>query len=70
MKVKYEARNLDDNTVESAHYIERVCASCGYDLTEDEIAADTCADCGETLHLKENIAIQVTTFPPLFGDSM
>jgi len=70
MKIKYEPRELENGVVEPEHYIERVCGSCGYDLTEDEIAADTCADCGETLNLKESVSIVVTTLPPVLGETM
>ncbi len=41
MKIKYEPREIEAGVVEPEHYIERVCAHCGYDLTEDEVAADT-----------------------------
>jgi DNA-directed RNA polymerase subunit RPC12/RpoP len=67
MKVKHEARTLDGDIVEPEHTIEQVCSSCGYDLDESEIAADTCSDCGEPLFLKENVAIVVTTLPPILG---
>jgi len=70
MKIKYEPREIDAGVVEPEHYIERVCAHCGYDLTEDEVAADTCADCGEALNLKESVSIVVTTLPPVFGETM
>lgn len=52
------------------HAIEVVCQACGYDLDEAELAADTCSDCGEPLHLKQSIAIEVTTLPPVLGASM
>jgi hypothetical protein len=39
-------------------------------LDAAEIAADTCADCGKPLELKQNVAIQVTTLPPMFGGTM
>jgi len=64
-----EPRTHDSGAVEPAHTIEQVCANCGYDLDEAELAADTCADCGEALNLKQSVSIQVTTLP-LFGDSM
>lgn len=70
MKVHYEPREIEDGIVEPAHYVEQVCAHCGYDLTEEEIAADVCADCGETLHLRQSVAIAVTTLPPVFGETM
>ena len=49
MKAKYETK-LDSSgfLVDSEHEIEVVCAHCGYDLDEDELAADTCSNCGTT----------------------
>lgn len=52
------------------HAIEVVCQACGYDLDEAELAADTCSDCGEPLRLKQSVAIEVTTLPPVLGASM
>lgn len=56
-------RTLEDGTVEPRHTITQVCASCGYDLTEDELAADTCADCGAALNLKTSVAIVAASIP-------
>jgi len=50
--------------------VESVCLHCGYDLDEAELAADTCSDCGKPLELKQSVAIQVTTLPPMFGGVM
>jgi uncharacterized paraquat-inducible protein A len=70
MKVSYSPNTLGNNTVEPAHNIEIVCANCGFDLDEDEIHADICTDCGTPLNLKQSVSIQVTTLPPVFGESM
>jgi uncharacterized paraquat-inducible protein A len=70
MKVSYSPNTLDNNTVEPAHNVEIVCANCGFDLDEDEIHADICTDCGTPLNLKQSVSIQVTTLPPVFGESM
>lgn len=69
MRVENKPRDLGNGVVEPAHIVEQVCANCGYDVDEAELAADTCSDCGEPLNLKQSVAIQVTTLP-LFGDSM
>jgi rRNA maturation endonuclease Nob1 len=58
-----DAVKLDGETIEPKHTIQVVCKACGYDLDEAEIAADTCADCGTALELKQNVAIEVTTKP-------
>jgi uncharacterized paraquat-inducible protein A len=70
MKVDYSPRAVDNDIVEPAHSVEIVCQNCGFDLDESELQADTCADCGTPLNLKQSISIQVTTLPPVFGDSM
>jgi uncharacterized paraquat-inducible protein A len=70
MKVSYSPNTLGNNTVEPAHNVEIVCANCGFDLDEDEIHADICTDCGTPLNLKQSVSIQVTTLPPVFGESM
>lgn len=58
-----QAVELDGKVVDCATEIERVCAACGYDLTPDEITADTCADCGAPLNLSQSITIHATSVP-------
>lgn len=69
MKKTVQARETNGVT-EPAHTVEVVCANCGYDLDEAELEADTCSDCGQALNLKESVSIQVTTLPPVFGETM
>jgi predicted RNA-binding Zn-ribbon protein involved in translation (DUF1610 family) len=69
MKIVNEAKNLD-NVIEPKHEIEVVCANCGYDLDENELSADTCADCGETLNLRQNTKIYATTIPAAGGSTL
>ena len=69
MKTVVAARDIDSG-VESTHTVEVVCANCSYDLDESEISADTCSDCGQPLNLKQSVAIQVTSLPPIFGQAM
>jgi len=64
-----EAKNLD-NAIEPKHEIEVVCENCGYDLDENELSADTCADCGETLNLRQNTKIYATTIPAAGGSTL
>lgn len=70
MKLQSAPKTLADGTIEPAHEVTAVCAHCGYDLDEAELAADTCSDCGKPLSVKQSVAIQVTTLPPLFGSTM
>lgn len=70
MKLQNPPKTLPDGSIEPAHTVEQVCASCGYDLDEIELAADTCSDCGASLSLKQSVAIEVTTLPPVFGRAM
>jgi|TARA_R100001082_G_scaffold83164_1_gene49915 ribosomal protein L37E len=69
MKTTIEARDTGDG-VEPKHTVHIVCASCGYDLDEAELEADTCSNCGAPLNLKQHVAIEVTTLPPISGESM
>ena len=69
MKQVFDAETLDDGVIRSAHEVEVVCSHCGYDLDEAELAADTCADCGAALELKQHVRIQVTSVP-LSGGTM
>ena len=55
--------------IDPKHEIEVVCANCGYDLDESELAADTCSDCGQVLHLKQSTKIYATSVPAATGDA-
>jgi rRNA maturation endonuclease Nob1 len=70
MKQIIEASTLENGLIEPRHEVEVVCAACGYDLDESELEADTCADCGAPLNLKQNIAIHTTTVPAAGGGVM
>ena len=70
MRKEVEAKNLDETTVEPKHVIEIDCEVCGRDLDEDEIEADTCP-CGKTTQfLRQSVAIEVTTLPTVFGETL
>lgn len=58
-----QAVEINGQVVDCATEIKKVCAACGYDLTPDEIAADTCADCGAPLNLAQSITIHATSVP-------
>jgi uncharacterized paraquat-inducible protein A len=61
MKTIIEATDTDPK-----HEVELLCSACSYDLDESEIAADTCANCGTKLNLRQNMTIHATSIP-LFG---
>lgn len=58
-----QAVELDGKVVDCATEIKKVCAACGYDLDEAELAADTCADCGAPLNLAQPVTIHATSVP-------
>lgn len=58
-----QAEELGNGVVDCATEVQKVCAACGYDLDENEIKQNTCADCGAPLNLKTNIAIHATSVP-------
>jgi hypothetical protein len=70
MKLTYSPRTLANGTIDPAHTVQAVCAACGYDVDQNELKAETCADCGAPLNLKQSVAIQVTTLPPMFGTTL
>lgn len=61
---------LVGSSVQPRHEVEVVCKACGYDLTPEEIQADTCADCGADLELQQNMSIHATSVPPAGGGVM
>lgn len=63
-----EAVSVGDE-VDPKHEIEIVCANCGYDLDENELAADTCSDCGQSLNLRQNTKIYATSIPAASGEA-
>ena len=69
MKKVNEAVKLGDAIVPK-HEIEVLCAHCGYDLNEAELAADTCSDCGQALNLRQNTKIYATTVPAAGGSTL
>ena len=58
-----QAVEVGGNVVDCATEIKKVCAACGYDLTPEEINADTCADCGAPLNLSQSVTIHATSVP-------
>jgi len=69
MKILKEAVTVGEQ-IDPKHEVEVVCASCGYDLDEAELKADTCSDCGEVLNLKQSTTIYATTVPAAGGSTL
>ncbi len=69
MKMLKEAVTVGEQ-IDPKHEIEVVCGSCGYDLDEAELTADTCSDCGEALNLKQSTTIYATTVPAAGGSTL
>ena len=70
MKQTIEAVLLPSGAIQPKHEVEVVCKVCSYDLTSEEIEADTCADCGADLELQQNTAIHATSVPAAGGGVM
>jgi hypothetical protein len=70
MKLSNPPKTLADGSIEAAHDVETVCFHCGYDLNKTELVANTCSGCGKQLEVQQNVVIQITTLPPMFGGVM
>ena len=69
MKTVNQAVKIGDS-IDPKHEIEILCANCGFDLDEAELAADTCSDCSEALNLRQNTTIYATTIPAASGSTL
>lgn len=67
MRTVNEAQEVEGLIVVK-HDVEILCANCGYDLDESELAADTCSDCGQPLNLRQNMTLYATSIPAAQGD--
>ena len=64
MIIENQAIDLEDGTTKCAHKIEIACPACGNDITEDEVAAGTCSECGASFsEPKQSIEIHATSIP-------
>jgi len=60
--------SMDGGEFKPRHTIEIYCPNCGYDVSETELAAKTCSDCGHSLENPEqHVAIVVANMS--FGGS-
>jgi predicted amidophosphoribosyltransferase len=62
MKKVIEAQKIDGVKICRSEEVH-ICASCGYDLDEAELAADTCSNCGAPLKLKKSVSVWATSLP-------
>jgi predicted RNA-binding Zn-ribbon protein involved in translation (DUF1610 family) len=69
MKIVNEAVDLG-TSIDPKHEIEVLCSSCGHDIDESELNADTCSDCGEALNLRQNTKIYATSIPAADGGTL
>jgi predicted RNA-binding Zn-ribbon protein involved in translation (DUF1610 family) len=68
MQTSIEAQVMPDNSIMVPHTITEVCMACGYDLTEEELAADRCADCGADLEIRRSVSLELVGLS-IFGVS-
>jgi DNA-directed RNA polymerase subunit RPC12/RpoP len=60
--------SMDGGEFKPRHTIEIYCPNCGYDVSEAELAAKMCSDCGHSLeHPEQHVAIVVANMS--FGGS-
>lgn len=60
-----QAIELKNGEVLCATETKQLCAACGYDLTPEELSANTCADCGAPLEVAQHVAIHATSVPAI-----
>lgn len=64
MIIEKQAEELNDSVVEVAHRVEILCPNCKADVTQEELDALACSDCGSPLENPEqNVEIHVTSVP-------
>jgi Zn finger protein HypA/HybF involved in hydrogenase expression len=64
MIIEKQASDLDSGDTEVAHKIEIYCGNCDRDVTEAELEAGVCDDCGASLtDAKQCVEIHATSIP-------
>lgn len=63
-------RKFDDGTVEPRHTVAINCPECGFDITEEEIAAGECFDCGAVFEAPAQSVSIVAASLPMTGGVM
>lgn len=70
MQITNNGRTFEDGTVEPRHTVEIYCPDCGYDITEEEIAAGKCFDCGAEFEKPKQAVSIVAASLPMSGGVM
>ena len=63
-------RKLEDGTVEPRFTVGVYCPNCGFDITEDEVAAGECSDCGAKFEAPAQSVSIVAASLPMTGGVM
>lgn len=63
-------RTFEDGTVEPRHTVQVNCPNCGFDITEDEVAAGECSDCGFKFDVPAQSVSIVAASLPMSGGVM
>ena len=63
-------RTFEDGTVEPRHTVLLSCPECGFDITEDEVAAGECFDCGAKFSKPAQSVSIVAASLPMSGGVM
>ena len=69
MKTVNEAKTIGD-VIHPKHEVTVVCSSCGYDVDEAELKADTCPSCKKALEIQQNTTIYATSIPAASGSTL
>jgi uncharacterized CHY-type Zn-finger protein len=67
MKTLVTAHTLPDGTVEPTHVIEVVCANCQDPMSEQEVEAGACTNCGTPWQAAQSVVVTVTSMPAVQG---
>lgn len=63
-------QTFEDGTIEPRHTVQINCPECGFDITEDEVAAGKCADCGAVFDVPAQSVSIVAASLPMTGGVM
>ena len=67
MKIENQAVEREDGAIEVAHAIEIRCPHCNNDVSQIELDAKSCIDCGGSLEEPKQSVSVVATSIPLFA---
>jgi len=67
MKRIIESYTKEDGTVEPAHEVEIVCASCQDPVSTEEESTGVCTNCGQPWNAQQSVKVFATTLPAIDG---